>query len=404
MKTRLSDLIPILLSAGILLAGTGLLGTFIPVRAGIEGFPPLLIGLFGSAFFAGFLTGCVLGARLIRRAGHIRVFAALAAVGAIAVLLHGLFLDPVVWLIARIAIGFCMAVQAMVIESWLNDQAYGAERGSILGIYRTVDLSFVTVAQLLLPAVGPHGFELFAVIGILFCAALIPVSLTRVRAPEPPANVSINLGRIWTISPLAAFGAVTIGMTNSAFRAVGPLYATTTGMNVSQVASFMIAGIVGGAIAPIPLGWLSDRFDRRWVMIITTGCAALAGLVLSYLTGATPELLYVGAFAFGATALPLWSLSVAHAADRSDPSEFVELSASLMLLFGIGAVIGPFASTLVLEVFGPAQFFNYTTVVHASVVAFAFYRIAQRAAPRAKRRFQIYTRTSPGIFRLGRKD
>jgi len=194
-------------------------------------------------------------------------------------------------------------------------------------------------------------------------------------------------------------------LTNSAFRIIGPLYAGEVGFDVLQVALFMSAGILGGAIMPLPLGWLSDRYDRRWVMIGTTAGAAAAGMFLSTLSAQTPQLIYVGSFLFGAFALPLYSLSIAHANDFAKSGDFIDVAAGLLFLFAIGAAIGPFAASLVMEWYGPAAVFTYTTVIHSALMLFVLIRMMARpSVPLARRKsFVAFMRTSPAIFGLGKR-
>ncbi len=402
---NLKQLAPVLVSAGILLAGNGLQGTLITLRADLEGFSPSVIGLIGATYYFGFMLGCRHAPPLISAVGHIRVFAAFAAIGAVGALMMSFLVEALSWMAIRFVMGIVFAGLSMVIESWLNERAGSQDRGRVLGLYRTVDLAAVTGGQFLLPVVGPQGSEIFAVVAIFFCLALVPVTLTRSPSPQAPKSHKIKLAAIWAISPLAAVGTLTIGLTNSAFRLIGPLYAGQVGFDVLQVALFMSAGIVGGAIMPLPFGWLSDRFDRRKVMITATAGAALSGLFLTTLSGETPNLILLGSFLFGAFALPLYSLSIAHANDFAKQGEFIEVAAGLLFLFAIGAAIGPFAASLVIEWYGPAAVFAYTTAMHALLLVFVLFRmIARPSVPREKRKsFVAYMRTSPAIFRLARR-
>jgi len=320
-------LAPVLVSSGILLAGNGLQGTLISIRADMEGFSPAIIGLIGAAYYLGFMLGCRYSPPLIAAVGHIRVYAAFAAIGAVGALVMALVVGEIAWMAIRFVIGVVFAGLSMVTESWLNEQAGTKDRGRVLGLYRTVDLGAVTAGQFLLPIVGPQGPEIFVVVAIFFCLALVPVALSRSPSPEPPKAHDIKLTMIWGVSPLAAIGVLSIGLTNSAFRIIGPLYAGEMGFDVLQMALFMSAGILGGAIMPLPLGWLSDRYDRRWVMIGATGGAAASGMFLSLLGPQSPQLIYVGSFLFGAFALPLYSLSIAHANDFAKPGDFIDVAA-----------------------------------------------------------------------------
>jgi len=402
---NLKQLAPVLISSGILLAGNGLQGTLITIRGDMEGFSPSIIGLIGATYYLGFMLGCRYAPPLITAVGHIRVFAAFAAIGAVGALTMALLVGEVSWMAIRFVMGVVFAGLSMVTESWLNEQAGPKGRGQVLGLYRTVDLAAVTGGQFLLPIVGPQGPEIFILVAIFFCLALVPVALSRSPSPRPPKAHDIKLTMIWGVSPLAAVGVLTIGLTNSAFRIIGPLYAGEMGFDVLQVALFMSAGIAGGAIMPIPLGWLSDRYDRRWVMIVATTGAAIAGGFLSTLSGETPNLIYAGSFLFGAFALPLYSLSIAHANDFAKSGDFIDVAAGLLFLFAIGAAIGPFAASLVMELYGPAAVFTYTTVIHSALLVFVLARMMVRpSVPLAKRKsFVAFMRTSPAIFGIGKR-
>ncbi|MDH3581813.1 MAG: MFS transporter, partial [Hyphomicrobiales bacterium] len=245
-----------LVAAGFLLAGNGLQATLVALRAGQEGFPATLIGLMGTTYYLGYIAATFLAPGLIRGVGHIRVFAALASVAACGTLLLSLVVEPVPWVMIRCVMGFCFCGLFMVIESWLNDTADNTNRARILSIYRLVDFGAVTGIQFLLPVFGTTGFEIFAVTTLLFCVSLVPVSLSERCNPIPPAAFRFDIGLIWRISPLACMGCLTIGLTTSAFRLVGPFYATEIGLDVTGVAIFMSAGLLGGAIFQYPMGWL----------------------------------------------------------------------------------------------------------------------------------------------------
>ncbi len=398
-------LLPLLVSAGILLAGNGLLVTLVAVRANLEAFPAPTVGLLGAAYFLGFIFACLVTPGLILRAGHIRVFAALASLGAVAALVLALAIDPLVWLVSRVLTGFAFAGLATVVESWINARAGAAERGRVLSIYRIVDLACVTGGQFLLPAVGAESFAIFAVVAIFFCLALLPISLSRQTSPAPPASPRLDVRRIWRLSPVACVGCLTIGLTNGAFRTVGPLYAQETALDLEQLALFMSLAIAGGALSQYPLGWLSDRIDRRWVLLLATLGAAGAGLWLTVTGTLSAEAILAGGFLFGAFAMPLYSLSIAHGNDHAGDADRVELSATLILMYALGAVVGPPTAAQVIAWFGAPAFFTYTSVMHGAFLLFVAYRMARRAAvPRTRRgRFVSLLRTSPAFYQLARR-
>jgi len=399
----LRSLFPLFAAAAILLAGNGLIGTAIALRAAQEGFAPLVIGLLGAAYFCGFIASCFFAAKLIRAVGHIRVFAALSAIASASVLFLVLKVDPVAWTIARFVMGFCFAGLFMVVESWINASVQNQDRGRVLSIYRIVDLGAVTSTQFLLPVFGTSGHELFVVIGIMLCLSLVPISLSNKSRPQPPESVKLDIRAIWAISPLACIGALTIGLTNSAFRLVGPLYANAMGLDIREVAIFMSAGILGGAALQYPMGLLSDRLDRRLILLFATIGAAAAGMFLSRISAETPVLIYAGIFAFGAFALPLFSLSAAHANDRAKSGQYVLVSAGLMLFFSIGAAIGPLIASWVIEEFGPGAFFTYTSIVYASLIGPLIWRYIVNPRVIGRTRYVALLRTSPAIFRMAGK-
>ncbi|HSM42336.1 MAG TPA: MFS transporter [Afifellaceae bacterium] len=402
--TRLVPLTPLLAAAGILLAANGLQGTLIALRADHEGFPTAVIGLVSAAYFAGVMISSWLAPHLIGAVGHIRVFAGLAAIAAVGTLCLVLVIEPLVWAAIRAVMGICFSGLATTIESWLNSRSENADRGRVLSIYRLVDIGAVTGGQFLLPLFPVSGFEIFAVTAILYCLSLVPVCLADRSRPKAPEKARLDLPAIWTISPLACIGCVTIGLTNSAFRLIGPLYAREIGLGVTGIALFVSAGIVGGAILQYPLGYVSDRTDRRYSVLIATGGAMLAGLFLS-LYAREPIAVYLGAFAFGAFALPLYSLSAAHANDQASDDDYVLVAAGLSFFFSLGAIVGPFAASLVIETLGAPAFFTYTSVIHGALILVTVYRMSRRApVPRgARTRFVPLLRTSPVFFRLARR-
>lgn len=392
----------LLIAAALLLGANGLAMTVIAVRGRANGLSDATIGLFGSAYYAGFILGVLLTPILIRRVGHIRVFGALAAISAISVL--ALMLTPAGfgWAVLRLISGMAFCGTAMVLESWLNTLASNSERGRILSIYRIVDLGAVTGSQFLLPPFGGAGAEIIVVIALLFCAALVPVSLSREDNPPTPANTRINYLAVWRISPVAVAGCLTIGLTNGAFRTVGPVYAEGVGLDADGLALLISLWVIAGAIFQYPLGWASDRMDRRYVLLLSTVGAGLACLFLS---GASdPLVIYAGSFLFGGFALPLYSLSAAHANDHAGKGQYVELAAGLTMFFALGAVVGPLLASLVMDRFGPGAFFAYTAAMHLALVGYVLVRLIRHPAVPSdqRKRFVWLLRTSPMIFRLAR--
>src|SRR6476620_7863401 len=305
--SSIRPLIPLLLAAGILLGGNGLQSTLIALRGAQEGFSASDIGLMGTFYFAGFLLGCLAITRIMKAVGHVRAFSALAAIASVGTLLLVLVLDPVMWCAVRFAGGFCFAGLFTIVESWLNSGVTNKDRARVLAIYRMVDTGSVTSAQFLIPVFGAGGFTIFAIMSIMITLSLVPVSLGDRSNPTPPEEVKLDLARVWRISPLGCFGCIAVGVTNSAFRTLSPVYAEQIGMSVADVVTFVSVGIFGGAIIQYPLGYLSDRWDRRRVLLMTTCCAMLSALALVFIAGSNPLLNFVIIFIFGCFAMPLYS-------------------------------------------------------------------------------------------------
>lgn len=398
-------LLPLLIAAGVLLGGNGLQGTLIALRGASEGFSPTLIGLIGAAYYAGFLIGCAYAPRLLQSVGHIRAFAALAAATAASSLLLVMIIDPLAWTVIRFVIGLSFSGLFTVIDSWLNASVSNSTRGRVISIYKLADVVAVTGSQYMIPVFGTGGFELFALITIMYCLAIVPVAVGDRSSPAPPESFRLEFASVWRISPIACLSCLTIGLTNAAFRLVGPVYAEESGLSIADVATFMSAGILGGAVLQYPLGWLSDRVDRRYVLLFSTIAASLVSLLLVAIAGTDPWRNIVGAFLFGAFALPLYSLAAAHANDRARNGEFVQISATLLIWFSIGAIIGPFAGAVLMEWGGPHQLFVFIGLAHAIMVAITIYRIARQpvVAPARRTRFAMLLRTSAMFNRLARR-
>ncbi|MFU0503785.1 MFS transporter [Pseudaminobacter sp. NGMCC 1.201702] len=404
--SSIRPLIPLLIAAGILLGGNGLQGTLIALRGAQEGFSPSAIGFMGTAYFAGFLLGCVAITRIMKSVGHVRSFSALAAIASVGTLLLVLIIDPVMWSVIRFASGFCFAGLFTVIESWLNSGVSNHNRARVLALYRIIDLGSVTGAQFLIPIFGSGGFAIFAIMSIMTTLSLVPVSLGDRSNPQPPEDVRLDLARVWRISPLGSIGCIAVGITNSAFRTLSPIYAEQIGMSVTDVVTFVTVGIIGGAVFQYPLGYLSDRRDRRIVLLSTTTGAMLASLSIVFLAGSNETANFVYVFVFGCFAMPLYSLSAAHANDRAEKGEFVLVNAALMLFYSVGAIVGPFAAAMMMEFFGPHALFGFSAAVYAAFIAITLQRMQTRSkVPVSRRgRFIALLRTSTIFGRLIRRN
>jgi MFS family permease len=389
-------------AVAILFVGSGLLGVLIPIRAEIEGFPTMAIGALGTAYYLGFVAGCVCGPLIIHRVGHVRTFAALAAIAASAALTHAMLVHIVAWIALRGLLGFCFAGLYMVIESWLNGGADNHIRGRLLSLYMVVNMAGLAGGKMLLATSEPSSFVLFGIVTICIALALVPVSLTRSVLPSPPEHVTLRLDLLYRTAPMAVVGCLAVGMTNGAFWSLSPVFADARLISISGVAVFMSAVLVGAMAGQWPLGWLSDRIDRRYVIALGCLAAAVAAVVLARMGAASPSMLLATSFAFGVTALPIYSICVAHANDCGAIEDFVEISSGLLLLFGAGAVVGPFVASIVMSLVGPGGVFMFTAPVHVALAGFALWRTMQRARPPAEERtvFKEVPPTSPALYEL----
>jgi MFS family permease len=363
--------------------GNTLQGTLLSVRGGIEGFSPAQIGAVGAGFWVGVVIGSLRCGKLIQGVGHIRAFVALGAIASTAPLLHLLVMDPIAWVVARALTGFCFAGLFIVVESWLNSAATDETRGQILSVYAMTGLLAGIVGQLLLPATDPAGFRPFCIIAIIIAFALVPIALTRAVAPtQDEGSARISIRGLYRQSPFGLVAAFMCGVTTSAFFTLGPIFAQRRGLDTGGVAAFMASGTLGGFLMAWPLGWLSDRLDRRLVII---GAAVTAAVTLVIMMALVPEeasrwILYLCAGIFGGTIIPTYSVVMAHVNDAVGEGEFVAASGGLLIMQGAGAAAGPLLGGVAMSAL--QQGLSFTLIATQIIMAvFGVYRLTRRAAP-----------------------
>ncbi|WP_105372040.1 MFS transporter [Neorhizobium huautlense] len=401
--SHIRPLIPLLVTAGILIGGNGLQGTYIALRGSAEGFSPSIIGMIGAGYSVGFAVGCIYVTRLLRAIGHIRTFAAMAAIAASASLSVSMIIDPAFWFVMRFVIGIAVASLFATVESWINAKVTNANRARTLSVYRLVDLSSVTIAQYIIPAAGIDGSVVFNIIAIALTLSLVPISLADKSGPAPPEAVAFDLKAVWRISPLAVVGVVSVGLSMAAFRNIGPIYAEAIGMSITSIATFMSAGIIGGVVLQYPLGIYSDKLDRRRVILWTTFGSIVTGAYLSFGAGASETANIIAVFLFGAFSMPLYSLCSAHGNDYARPGEHALVSAGLLFYWSAGATVGPLLASILLEYYGPQAFFAYTSFIFLGFMIFTLRRMRARpSVPPSQRtwRFRALLRTSAYFNKL----
>lgn len=369
MIRALAPVATLLLSATILLAGQGLQGTLLPVRAGLENFSTFEIGSLGAFYFLGFTLGCLRGGDLVRRVGHIRVFLAMSAMASAAPLLHGLAVQPLVWNALRLVTGFCLAALYIVIESWLNERSTNENRGIIFSTYSMITLTVMAGGQLMTLLYDPLGLHLFVITSILFSIGAVPIALSTSPTPNRPQSTSVDIPGLLSVSPSGAFGCFAAGLANGAFWSLTPVFASTVGDVTKMAAALMAAAVIGGAIAQWPLGLMSDAISRRKVLAGIAITAAAIGVALTLIADeASPTTALVMIGLWGAMAFPLYTIAVAYANDFADSTEFVKVSGGLLFVYGIGAIAGPFIASVFMDWQGNAALFLFTGIIHALLV------------------------------------
>lgn len=395
MRKSLAPITSLLLGVFLLLVGNGILITLLPLRGSAEGFGAVGLGIIASAYFVGFVSGCLLAPYLILRSGHIRAFAATVAVAAAVAIAYALAPSPVLWTLFRLLSGFCLAGFYLVIESWLNDGATNDNRGLVMSAYVVVNFSAITLGQLLVtvyPVEVGGGFMLASMLSAL---AIVPVALTRSAQPAPITIVSFQPRQLYRAAPVALVASCMIGVANGAFWGLAPLSAAGSGLDVDEVALFMTIAVAAGALTQWPLGRLSDRLDRRLVLLALLVGAALTGIALWLIAASTTTLLIFG-FIFGGMALPCYSLAAAHGYDKTPASDMVPTAATILLANALGSVVGPLGASVLMSAVGPRGLFLFTAIVQSLLATYVFYRTRVQASvqTREKTEFDLAT-TAP---------
>ena len=370
----------LLLGMGMLMLGNGLQGSLLGLRAISEGFGTTVTGLVMTGYFVGFLAGSTLAPRIVMNVGHVRVFSALASLASVAILIHVAAVEPLTWAAMRFMTGFAYAGLYVVAESWLNDRADNETRGQLLSVYMVVMFSGLALGQLLLNAADPGGFFLFLLTSVMISLAMVPIALTAGPAPAFTATEKISIRQLYRLSPLGVMGAAATGMAHGILFSLGAVYGDRIGLSIAEISLLMGITVVGGIVAQWPIGRLSDRFDRRRVLTAVALLAAIFALLAAVLGGTSLALLLTFAFLLGAMTLPMYSLCIAHTNDYLAPAQMVQAGATLVLVGGIGACIGPPVAAALMGVVGPNVFFVFLAGVHAVIGLFAVYRMSQRAS------------------------
>lgn len=393
----------LLIAASILMMGNGLLSLLLPLRAGVESFSRLEIGFMGSCYYAGLMAGCAIAPIAMARVGHARAFTAFTASATATPLLHAIVVDPWGWSALRFLNGLCFAGLFMGIESWLAGASETATRGRVLALYTLINLTVVTLGMQMTGVISPEGFQLFSVVAILYSIAAVPIALATTPAPHLPKQARLRLGWLVSVSPAAVAGCFFTGIANSGFWTLAPVYAHDAGMSVNGIATFMTTAVLCGAASQWPTGQISDRMGRRPLLITTAIGAATAGILLFLEFGRGRLFEYVLAGAYGMMAFPVYTLCVAHANDLVSAKRRVEVSSGLLLVFSIGAVVGPMMASSLMAVAGSGAVFLSSCLAHISIAATMLARLSLRPSLPVligRKGFVVVPKTTPAVFEL----
>lgn len=381
MKQVLSSAWALLLGMGLLMVGNGLQGTLLGVRGEIEGFSTLQMSFVMSAYFLGFLGGSKLAPEMIRRVGHVRVFAALASFISAVMILYPTFTDPVAWALGRVVIGFCFSGVYVTAESWLNNAADNENRGKALSLYMIVQMAGVVSAQAMMLLGDPAGYDTFVLASVLVSVSFAPILLSISPTPAFETTKPMSLKKLMETSPLGCVGMFLMGSVFAAQFGMSAVYGAKVGLSVAQISGFVATFYVGALILQYPLGWMSDRMDRR-LLILMVAAVAGVGAVLGMVLGGVYVMLLMSAFVVGGMTNPLYSLLIAHTNDYLEHDDMAAASGGLIFINGLGAIAGPLITGWLMGdgVFGPPGFFVLMAGLLFALAAYALYRTTQRPA------------------------
>jgi len=369
----------LLLGMCLLMVGNGMQGTLLGIRGEIEGFSTLEMSIVMSAYFVGFLGGSRMAPGMIRRVGHVRVFAALASLISAVMILYPTFTEVWLWTIGRVLIGFCFSAVYVTAESWLNNAATNENRGQALSLYMIVQTAGIVVSQALLLTADPSGYVLFVIPSVLVSIAITPILLSISPTPAFDTTKPMSLKALVGFSPLGCVGMFLLGGVFSAQFGMASVYGAQAGLSVAQISTFVAMFFVGSVLLQYPIGWISDRMDRRLLVLILAVIGAGGSFVGMFLGHVFPILL-VSAFVVGGMSNPLYSLLIAHTNDFLEHEDMAAASGGLIFINGLGAIAGPLITGSLMDTVGPGGFYLFTAILFIALAVYAAYRASVRQA------------------------
>ncbi|GAB4197193.1 MAG: MFS transporter [Thalassobaculales bacterium] len=368
----------VMLSVALMQVASGIFSTFLPIRLAADNYPPNAIGLMATGHALGFFVACLVAATIIRRVGHIRAFAFFAALNGVGALSFYALVDPWWWAGVRTVIGFCTAGMFVVAESWLTDKTPRSMRGSVIAVYMVGQKLSFAGGQLALALGDLLGATFFMLASAFYVLAIMPLSLTAAASPALPQVNRLGVRELYAIAPAALVSSFLIGLMNAAVTHVGPLYGAAVGYSVAEVGAMMAAMQVGSLLIQWPMGWTSDRIDRRLVIIAAAGACAVLSLLIALLAGVPGGWMLVLFGLWGAFALSIYGICVAHANDFAPQGQTVSVSSGLLLCWAVGSIVGPLLATQTMAWIGPPGLFLQAGVAAAAMAGFVGWRMTRR--------------------------
>lgn len=397
----LRPVIALLLAGGIFLIGNGLQTSLVPLSAELQGIAKPVIGIIGGLYFVGFGVGCVVGPRLLLHVGHVRAYGAMTALAGGAAAFYAFSPDPILWAILRVITGFGFAILYMVIESWLNEIATNENRGTIFSTYTFLNLTVVTAGQSMIVLADPTAPDLFLINAGLITLAALPLLLSNTAQPVMLEVSRIKMRALFQNAPAGVMGGLAVGLGNGAFWSLAPNFGLGIGIDITGIAAFMAVGVLAGALGQLPLGRLSDQIDRRLVIGGASLMAVFASAFMGFVAAPGWTIL-AGMALFGLFAFPVYGLCVAHVNDRVSAGQFVGAASAMLLLYAIGAVIGPITASIVMEFMGASALFLFIGVIYSGLLILILLRVGMRPRARDTQRedFVAVPRPSPAAAML----
>lgn len=382
------------IGSALLMFGGGLQGLLLSVRGAEEHFSLLALGLIGTGWSVGFVAGSVTVPLLVQRVGHIRAFSIMAAIGTITILLNLLWINDISWIVMRAFSGFCFAGAAMIVESWLNEVADNRSRGTIFSVYVTINMVASTIGQLAMSWTGVTGYVPFVVGALSFICAIIPSALTSTPQPRPLASAKLDVMLLYKTSPLAVIASFSVGMANGTFGTLAPVFGYAQGLDAAGLTYLFAVTAVIGAIAQIPFGRLSDKIDRRLVLVGLGCMAAVVGFLALVTNPRDGWWMYLLFGLYGFSAYPIYAIAVAHANDFAKEGEFGRVAGGMLLVLGVGLAIGPAIASVVMYYFQPVGLFIVTATFHGALAVTALLRMKIRPVRDARGRVRFRAMSS----------